>query len=82
MRAPAMRVPMMRDVSRRSESFVNCLRGMGAAAGIVFCIIAVLCLSMVEGATDPGDGTVPSFSCFISSYFCIMYGGVGNGYPS
>jgi hypothetical protein len=72
-----MRVSMKEDETRRSGSG----RGMAAAAGIVFCILVLSCVSVVDGATDPGDGAVPSLSRFVCS-FCTSYGGVGNGYLS
>ncbi|KAG0595427.1 hypothetical protein M758_UG165900 [Ceratodon purpureus] len=40
---------------RRSGRVVGSSGGMAAVAGIVFCVLAVSCVSLVDGATDPGD---------------------------
>ena len=67
-----MRVLKGREEMRRNGKVAHRSREMATAAGIFFCILVISCISSVDGATDPGDGTIPFFLRFVSSFLSYI----------
>lgn len=64
-----MRVLMERDEMIRSSG----RRAQSSRAGTVAWILALSCISLVHGATDPNDGTHASFLLTLGFSVCSDY---------